>query len=45
MRALIISVAVGVVLAVAAGFGAGAIVSGVANGQPANTSLYNYGQR
>jgi hypothetical protein len=45
MRALIISLAVGAVLAVAAGFGAGAIVSGVANGQPANTTLYNYGQR
>lgn len=45
MRALLISVAIGVVLAVAAGLGAGAIVSGVANGQPANTTLYNYGQR
>jgi hypothetical protein len=45
MRAWIISVAVGAVLGVGAGFGAGAIVSGVANGQPANTTLYNYGQR
>lgn len=45
MRALLISVAVGVVLAVAAGLGAGVVVSGVANGQPANTTLYNYGQR
>jgi hypothetical protein len=45
MRALLISVAVGAVLAVAAGLGAGAVVSGVANGQPANSTLYNYGQR
>jgi hypothetical protein len=45
MRALIISVAVGAVLGVAAGFGAGAIAAGIDNGQPANTTLYNYGQR
>lgn len=45
MRALFISMAIGAVLAVGAGLGAGAVVAGVANGQPANTTLYNYGQR
>jgi len=45
MRALLISVIIGVVLAVAAGLGGGALVAGVANGQPSNNSLYNYGQR
>jgi hypothetical protein len=45
MRALLISMAVGAVLAVGAGFGTGAIVAGVSNGQPANSSIYNYGQR
>jgi hypothetical protein len=45
MRALLISVAVAAVLAVAAGLGGGALVASIANGQPANTSLYNYGQR
>ncbi len=45
MRALLVAVAIGVVLAVGAGFGAGAILSGVANGKPVNAQLYNYGQR
>jgi hypothetical protein len=45
MRALLVAVAVGAVLAIGAGFGTGAILSGVANGKPANTQLYNYGQR
>jgi hypothetical protein len=45
MRALLISIAVGAVLAVGAGFGTSAIVSGVANGSPANSTIYNYGQR
>lgn len=45
MRALLISVAIGAVLALAAGLGSGALISGIANGQPANTTLYNYGQR
>jgi hypothetical protein len=45
MRALLVAVALGAVLAVGAGLGAGAILSGVANGKPANTQLYNYGQR
>jgi hypothetical protein len=45
MRALLISVAIGAVLAVAAGLGTGVIVSGVANGSPSNTTIYNYGQR
>lgn len=45
MRALLISVAIGAVLAVAAGLGGGALVASAANGQPTNTSLYNYGQR
>jgi hypothetical protein len=45
MRALLISIAIGAVLAVGAGLGTGAIVVGVANGQPANTTIYNYGQR
>jgi hypothetical protein len=45
MRALLIAVAIGVVLAVGAGFGATAVVSGVANGSPTHASLYNYGSR
>ena len=45
MRALFISLVVGAVLAVGAGLGAGAVVSGIANGQPVNSTLYNYGQR
>jgi hypothetical protein len=45
MRALLISVAIGAVLAVAAGLGGGALVASAANGQPANSTLYNYGQR
>jgi hypothetical protein len=45
MRALLISVAIAVVLAVAAGLGGGALVSSIANGQPSNQSLYNYGTR
>jgi hypothetical protein len=45
MRALLVAVAIGAVLAVGAGLGAGSLLSGVANGKPANTQLYNYGQR
>lgn len=45
MRALLIAVVVGAVLAAGAGLGAGALLSGVANGKPANSQLYNYGQR
>jgi hypothetical protein len=45
MRALLIAVVVGTVLAVGAGLGTGALLAGVANGKPANAQLYNYGQR
>jgi hypothetical protein len=45
MRALLVAVAIGAVVAVGAGLGTGALLSGVANGKPANTQLYNYGQR
>jgi hypothetical protein len=45
MRALLLAVAVGAILAVGAGLGTGAILAGVANGKPANAQLYNYGQR
>jgi hypothetical protein len=45
MRALLIAVVVGAVLAVGAGLGTGALLVGVANGKPANSQLYNYGQR
>jgi hypothetical protein len=45
MRALLVAVVVGVVLAVGAGLGTGALLSGVANGKPVNAQLYNYGQR
>jgi hypothetical protein len=45
MKALLVAVALGVVLAVGAGFATGALLTGVANGKPANTQLYNYGQR
>ena len=45
MRALLVAVAVGAVLAVGLGLGTGALLSGIANGKPANVQLYNYGQR
>jgi hypothetical protein len=45
MRAWLIAVAIGAVLAAGVGFGAGAVLSGVANGKPVNTQLFNYGQR
>jgi hypothetical protein len=45
MRALLIAVAIGAILAAGAGLGAGAVLSGVANGKPVNAQLYNYGQR
>ena len=45
MRALLVAVVVGIVLAVGAGLGTGALLSGVANGKPVNAQLYNYGQR
>jgi hypothetical protein len=45
MRALLIAVAIGVVLAVGAGLGATAVLAGVANGSPSHATLYNYGSR
>lgn len=45
MRALLIAVAVGAILAAGAGLGGGALLAGVANGKPVNSQLYNYGQR
>jgi hypothetical protein len=45
MRALLIAVAIGAVLAVGAGYAAGAVLSGAANGKPVNSQLFNYGQR
>jgi hypothetical protein len=45
MRALLLAVAIGAVLAVGAGLGTGAILASVANGKPVNAQLYNYGQR
>jgi len=45
MRALLIAVAIGAVLAVGVGFAAGAVLSGVSNGKPVNAQLFNYGQR
>ncbi len=45
MRALVMAILIGAVLAVGAGLGAGAVVSGIDNGKPVNAQLYNYGQR
>ncbi len=45
MRALLIAVAIGVVLAVGAAFGTTAVLAGVANGSATHASLYNYGSR
>jgi hypothetical protein len=45
MRALLISVAIAAVLAVAAGLGGGALVASISSGQPSNQSIYNYGTR
>jgi hypothetical protein len=45
MRALVVAILIGAVLAVGAGIGIGAVVSGVDNGKPVNAQLYNYGQR
>ncbi|MGH3300600.1 MAG: hypothetical protein ACRDOK_02760 [Streptosporangiaceae bacterium] len=42
---MLIAILIGVVLAVGAGLGVGAVLSGVANGKPVNAQLYNYGQR
>jgi len=45
MRALLIAVVIGAVLAVGVGFAAGAVLSGVSNGKPVNTQLFNSRQR
>jgi hypothetical protein len=45
MRGLVLAILIGAVLAVGAGLGAGAVLSGVDNGKPVNAQLYNYGQR
>jgi hypothetical protein len=45
MRALLIAILIGAVLAVGAGLGARAVLSGTAHGKPVNAPLYNYGQR
>ena len=45
MRALLIAILIGAVLAVGAGLGAVAVLSGITNGKPVNAPLYNYGQR
>lgn len=42
---MLLAVLIGVVLAVGAGLGVGAVLSGVENGKPVNAPLYNYGQR
>jgi hypothetical protein len=45
MRAMLIAIVIGALLAVGAALGTGALLAGVANGKPANASLYNYGTR
>ena len=45
MRALLLAVAIGALLAVGAGLGTGALLAGFANGKPVNAQLYNYGER
>lgn len=45
MRGLLIAMLIGAVLAVGAGFGTGAVLSGATNGKPVNATLFNYGQR
>jgi hypothetical protein len=45
MRALLIAVVIGIVLAVGAGLGSAAVLAGVANGSPTHATLYNYGSR
>jgi hypothetical protein len=45
MRALLMAILIGVVLAVGAALGVGVVVSGADNGKPVNAQLYNYGQR
>jgi hypothetical protein len=45
MRAVLIAILIGAVLAVGAGLGIGQVVSGIGNGKPVNAQLYNYGQR
>ena len=45
MRAVLIAILIGAVLAVGAGLGIGQVVSGLSNGRPVNAQLYNYGQR
>jgi hypothetical protein len=45
MRAVLIAIVIGAVLAVGAGLGIGHVVSGIGNGKPVNAQLYNYGQR
>jgi hypothetical protein len=45
MRAVLIAIVIGAVLAVGAGLGIGHVVAGIGNGKPVNAQLYNYGQR
>jgi hypothetical protein len=45
MRGLLIAALIGAFLAVGAGFGTGAVLSGATNGKPVNATLFNYGQR
>jgi hypothetical protein len=45
MRAVLIAILIGAVLAVGAGLGIGQVVAGIGNGKPVNAQLYNYGQR
>jgi hypothetical protein len=45
MRAVLLAILIGAVLAVGAGLGIGRVVSGIDNGKPVNAQLYNYGQR
>jgi len=45
MVRLIVALAVGAILAVGATYLTTSVLAGVANGSPANRSLYNYGTR
>jgi hypothetical protein len=45
MRGLLVAALIGAILAVGAGFGTGAVLSGATNGKPVNATLFNYGQR
>jgi len=45
MVRLLIALAVGAILALGATYITSSVLAGVANGNPANQSLYNYGSR